>query len=244
MINRVIIYTTILILLCGIAAQGQAIDTTRQLKLLVSELKGLKDMSYDYEMSISFPNGDHDHMKGVTYMNNDEWVYYNDCDAYEMLYTQKWLYKADHRKKILTIVDMNKDYNKKLKKATERDIFKNGAVTGFLDSIMLKTAIVKRLKTVHDTLSILLEFPRASEVKEMNVVYDIKGHLPVKYDMVVYHPWQKTPKGIQVIETKITCSSFKKVTEKGKYSEDGLFSYKTGKLELKKYKNYTITTKM
>jgi len=232
------------VLMLPFAGDGQVFDTARELKKLVSDLKSMKNISYDYEMDIKFPNGERDYLKGMMYMNNDDWLYYNECDAFVMIYTHHWFYKADHRKKTLTIVNMDKDYNKKLRKATEKDIFQNGAVTTFLDSVLLKKATVQRIGKNGDTLEIALSFPKNVTVRKMDVVYDSKNHVPVKYDMTVNHPWQRTPKGIQVIETRMNCRNFKSITDKTVYDESNFFSYKKGKLELKKYNDYKFSTKM
>jgi hypothetical protein len=230
-------------MLLSLAVNGQALDTAVELKKLVSDFKSLKNMSYDYEMDIKFPDGQKDHVKGMTYLNSDDRLYYNDCDAFVMIYTQHWFYKADHRKKTLTIVNMDRDYDKRLKKATEKDIFQNGAVAMFLDSVLLKTATIKKMMHSKDTLVMVLDFPKRTFVKTMHIVFDLKSRLPAEYDMVVYHPWQKTPKGVQAIETRIQCSHFMK-PDKTITTERDFFSYENGRFELKKYNNYKFSTKM
>jgi hypothetical protein len=210
---------------------------------LVNSFKGLKNMGYSYEMASKFPNGDNDKIKGATYINNDDWIYYNDCDAFLMLYTRRYFYKADHRKRIVTFLDMDKGYNKKQRSATEKAIFQNGAVITFLDSIVLKTATVKKLTREGNVVEASLEFPKKALVKKFNITFDYTSNLPVNYEMTVYHPFQNTPKGVQVIESTIRCNDFKK-EGKNQFSENEIFSYKKGKLELKKYTNYRLSTKM
>jgi outer membrane lipoprotein-sorting protein len=232
-----------LLLIMPYAMHGQAEDTAADLRNLVSDFKSLKNVSYDYEMEIKFPDGTHDRMKGNIYINNDDLLYFNDCDAFIMMYTEHWFYKADHRKKRLTLVNLDKNYNKKLKKATEKDIFQNGAVANFLDSVLLKTASIKKVKREKDTLEIAFDFPKKSLIRALNIAYDWKNHLLVRYEMTVKQPLQRTPKGIQVMETRIKCNDFRK-SYKTKYNENDFFSYKNGKPELKKYNNYKFSSKM
>jgi len=201
-------------------------------------------MSYSYVMDASFPNGEKDHLKGTIYLDNDAQRYYNDCDAFTMIYTAHWLYKADHRNKKLAINNLDKENNKKLKTATEKDVFQNAAAITFLDSVVLKTAVVKKMKHEGNLLKVLLGFPKSALVQQIEVVYNIATNLPVSYDMMVSHPWQRTPKWGQVVQTRIKCSDFKKPSDKSSYDESNFFSYNKGDIELKKYKNYKLTVNM
>lgn len=232
------------LLLAPSIAIGQVIDTAGEIKKLVSDLKNLRNLSYNYEMNISFPNGERDHLNGMIYQDNDDWRYFDDCDAFTMIYTKHWFYRADHRKKSLTVVNMDSDYDKRLKKATEKDIFQNGAVLTFLDSVVLKTATIKKFNQKEGIVEITLGFPKSKLVREMEITYDGSKKMPVKYNMTVYSPFQRTPKGVQIIETKIKCSDFNKVSNKHAYDESNYFSYKNGGVELVKFRNYKLSTKM
>ena len=225
-------------------ADAQVLDTALELKKLVHDFKSFRNLGYDYVMDASFPNGEKDHFKGTSCLDNDDKLYFNDCDAFTILYTGHWFYKADHRKKTLVIVNLDKDNNKKLKATVEKDIFQNGAAITFLDSVVSKKAKIKKFQWSGDTLKVTLGFPQKEITQRIDIAYDTVSHLLASYSMTVDHPWQNTPKGIQVIETKIKCSDFKKITDKSEYEEENFFSYKNAKIELKKYNDYKLSDKM
>lgn len=223
---------------------GKPIDTTLVLTQLINNLESFKSLGYDYVMDAKFPNGDKDHIKGEAYSDNDKQFLYNNCDAYTMVYTKHWFYNADHRKKIVTVVNLDKNNNKKLKKATRNDILQNGTLTVFLDSIVLKKATIKKIKQESGITTIVLGFPKSMQIQELYLVYDTKNNFPVSYTMNVFQPMQKTASGIQGIKTSIKCSNFKKVTDLSVYNEHNYFSYNKGKLDFKKYNEYKLSTKM
>jgi len=197
-------------------------------------------MEYDYTMEVHFPNGDKDFLKGKSYINIDDKIYYNDCKSFTIIYTKKWFYKADHRKKTLLIINLNKDVDKKIKKEAYNQIFKNGAINTFLDSFVLKSASIKKIKNEDSIHNVSLSFPGSSLVQKMDIEYNSTDNMLISYYMVVSQPWQRTPKGIQSIEEKIKFDHFKKVTDKNIYNESNYFSYAKKKIELKKYKEYKL----
>ncbi len=220
-------------------------DTTSELKQLVNDLKSFKNLSYDYTMDAKFPNGDKDHLKGVIYFDIDDKFYYNSCDAFTMIYTAHWFYKADHKNKTLTIINLDKQKgkDKELKKAIQKEMFQNGATTTFLDSIVLKTATIKKLKREAGMLYVKLGFPASMVVQKIDLVYNTSDNLLSSYDMVEFQPWQRTSKGIEGMEVEVKFNNFKKVTDQSMYRQDNFFSYKKSKLELKKYDNYKLSAK-
>ena len=223
---------------------GHSIDTTAEIKNLVSIFKGFDNISYDYVMDATFPGGDKDQIKGYIYLDAKNKLYYNNSDAFLMLYTANWFYKADHRKKALTVIYLDKAKNKKQLKATEKDIFQNSAVSGFLDSIVMKKSKIKNINIENGMLHIILTFPKTVAVQKLDIVFDKRDSLPVSYFMTVVRPWHKTTKGIEVIETRINCTNFKKKADKNKYEESNFFSFDNKNLEIKKYKNYKLSCKI
>lgn len=109
---------------------------------------------------------------------------------------------------------------------------------------MLKTGRLKSYRQEGGIVHATLWFPKSELVQLLDVVYDGMSKLPIGYEMTVAHPWQKTPKGMQVVETKIKCSSFRKISDKSPCDESNFFSYNKGKIVLKKYKEYTLYSKI
>jgi hypothetical protein len=214
------------------------------LKQLIEDVKQLKNLSYDYKMDVEFPNGDKDHLQGMTYLNTDDKFYYNDCPAFTMIYSDKWFYKADHKNKTLTVIDLEKEENKKVKSGREKEIFKNGALNTFLDSFLMKRAIVKNFKQEGDTYDIQLGFKGSTNVKMLRVVYNNVNGLLISCEMLISEPWQKTANTIRSMQLKVKYDNFKKVVDKSMFSEAVFFSCDHRKLELKKYDNYKLTKKI
>jgi len=242
MVARIILYC-FTFLLIPLATGARDIDTSSELKNLVSIFKGFDNISYDYIMDGTFPGGEKDHIKGNIYIDTQNKLYYNNCDAFLMLYSANWYYKADHRKKLLTLIKLDKVKNKKQLIATENGLFRNSAVSKFLDSVVMKKAKTKYINLENGLLHIILGFPKTEAVQKMDIIFDKKDSMLVSYSMSVIYPLPKTQKGLEVIETSIKCTDFKNKPEKNKYEESNYFSYDDKKLEVKKYKNYKLSCK-
>lgn len=244
MIRNIKIYCFLIALLLSGTARAQSLDTAAELRQIGDQLRNFKNSGYDYTMEAQFPNGEKDQVKGYMYVNNEDKLLYNDCDAFTMIYSDHWLYKADHRKKTIDLVGLDKKDNKALKKSVEKDVFQNGATNPFLDSLVLKNAKIIKLKKNGDTVSVTLVFPKSKELKRMEIVYDGKNNSPVSYYASSFRQLQSSSKAVEGTEMHIHCSNFKIITDKSLYAQDRFFSYTNGKVELKKYNNYKLSTKM
>lgn len=232
----------LLLLLMPLSVFAQKIDTAAVLRQLTEHVKGLADLSYDYNMDITFPNGEKDNLKGVIYLNAADKVYYNECSAFTMIYSGHWFYKADHIQKTLTIIDANKD--RKGKKAREAELFRNDAVTTFLDSFLLKKSTIQKYVHNGNMIDISLRFPTTASVRSMDILYNTASDVLQSCYVTTSQPWQRTANGIQTLDMKVRFSNFQKITDKQKYSEEKFFTYENRKIELKKYNNYKLSTKI
>ena len=224
--------------------QGQSIDTNQVLKDIATEMKGIQKMSYAYDEQVAFPNGEKDNLKGTVSVDNEKRYMFNDCDAFTLLYTGKYFYRADHRKKTLSIVDLKKEDSKKLKKETEKEMFENGALNVFLDSVLLKKAIVKNFSKIGDSsIKLELVFPPAIPIQNLTLTYNRITKTLVSYNMHMFQPVSK--KAGQAIGVKITMNAydFNKLDNNFKNEQDKFFTFTKGKLEVKKYNNYKLIRK-
>lgn len=229
---------------CSTAA-AQAIDTAARLNKIFAELKGLKNVSYDYTRKGEFPNGDKDELKGKVFISRDDQSLLDDCDGYTMLYNGKWMYNANHRQKTLAIMDMQKGANKKMKQEVEKQVFGGASLDAFTDSLILKKATIKKFASDGKGAEKLsLAFPAGNIIKSIYIEYDRNTATVLRYEMVVFQPVQKTAEGIKGLTTRIACTNFSKTIDKAVFRDDAFFTYAKGKLSLKKYTTYKLTTKI
>jgi hypothetical protein len=236
-------YSFLILLFTPFLAKGTTIDTAAVLQHITANLHNLKCVAYKYSMTANFPSGETDQLTGIAYMDVNNEFLFNDCDAFTMIYNGHWLYKADHRKKELTIINVAKEQKYDSKKAMKKDIFKNTALSLFADSALLSKAKIRALIEQDDVEKIELGFSHSVAIEKIDVVYNRKDSMLVSYDIYSFQPMQRTAKGITGIRTKIKCSDFKIVADKSGYEEANYFSINNGKIILKKYNTYKLFSK-
>lgn len=242
MIKRIVnIYLTVLFI--PVASFAYSFDTASTLRKLISDLKDADNMTYKYVMSAKFPNGSSDRVEGKIYLDLGNKFYYNDCNAFTMLYSEQWFYKADHINKTIEIIDLTKEKDKQLRKKREENIFKKGALSTFLDSVMLKKGILKQMGYEGNVLKIAIRFPKTISIKAMSIDYDTLNDLPVNFNMTLRQQ-VSTSVGTEITDMNVNCSNFQKENDKSLYREDMFFLYTKNKLSLKKYENYKLLPKI
>jgi hypothetical protein len=215
-----------------------------ELKLIANELKTIKNMSYRYSLSAHYQNSDTDQVKGLVYVNNDKKLLFNDNNAFLVIYSSHWFYKADHRNKVVTILDLEKEKNRELKKSVEKDVFGNGAIATFIDSVVMKKGILKNFKEYNDTIQIEMGFPAWMNVKSISFIYDRKNQLFASYVIrTVYASGPSKGNTGDRIEV-MTCNDFSRNNDKRKYKESNYFSNGKNGLALKKYKKYKLISNL
>jgi hypothetical protein len=225
-------------------AFGQVRDQTGDIRQVISHLYACKEISYNYTIKAKYPNSQADQVKGEVYVNNAEKYLYNETDAFTIVYTSHWFYKADHRLKQIAIVNLDGDYNKELKRQLEKDVFENGALMYFIDSLVLKKAMVKKLKRQKDTLSADMSFPAGSLVTNMTFVYDRKAEVFISYSLKLFQPMSYNGNKIDGIAQSVSCNNFKKNSTNNKYKIGNLFTVDKDKVLLKKYNKYKLLAKL
>ena len=238
------VFFLLVIFLAPLLCAGAGTDTFSVVKEIVTVLKSVEKTAYDYTMDVTFPNGDKDHLEGNIFIDAHEKKYHVDCNAFEMLYTSNWLYKADHRSRKVTIVNLSGKEHDKMRAATERGIFKNDAIPVFLDSIILKNAKIRKQSFEGSLLKLELSFPEKGVVQRVEFLYDTSSKTVVKMLMTVRHLYEKTTKGPKFIETQISCRNFKCNAENNTLSEQPYFEVKGTKIVLNKFKDYRLISHM
>ncbi len=237
----------IFILLCTplvCSGQGNA-DGTAALKRVMNTIKNTQNISYKYDLSVLYPNGQSDRMKGDLFIDNIGMIMYNSSNYSTILYTGKWTYKADHSTKEITLVDNEKHLSKENKMQTEKEIFQNVTASIFIDSVILRKAIVKKYLNSNDTTFIEVGFPDEMFIKSIILKFNDREGKLISYNMITFRPWEDNTFGKNKgTRNTINCSNFIKGIEKNAYKTDKFFLIENGKVILKKYANYKVIAKI
>jgi hypothetical protein len=221
----------------GIASQ---LDTIRVLQQLVADVKNIDNVTYDYSIDMNFPNGNKDHLGGNVYMNKAQKLYYNNCNAFLMFCSSNWTYMADHKKKVVTIVNEAKKSSNRDRRAREKEIFEADALNKYLDTLLLKRAVIRKYISENGRYSVVLGFKGSTAIKRMELVYNTADKILVLCKMEVDQPIRQTVEGFDVAEMQIKLSTFKKIADNKMFSEAALFSFNRKRFELKKYGSYKL----
>jgi len=234
-------YSWLILLVFPLVSFGQHTSKTfGDVKKIADELKNIKGVAYKYDMKASYPNGQEDHLSGEVFVDENNQLLYNNSAAATMIYAQKWYYKADHRKKTVTVIDLDKAYSACDKKKMSDMVFKNGALITFIDSVVLKSATIKKYENANDTVKVELTFPKQAQLRDISMVYDVKSKMFVSYRISVFHATGAEDEGVLQV---ISCSGFRKPDDIQKYKQDNFFTIKSGKVVLKKFNKYKLFAK-
>jgi hypothetical protein len=240
--NRQILYCVFWVCPCFLYGQGTSQEMDK-VRLIMEEIKNTDLVSYSYSLNVRYPNNQKDHIKGEAYIDTKDKILYNECDAFTMIYSGHWYYRADHRKKSTSIINLDKEYSDEAKNGIEKDIFKNGALVTFIDSVVLKTAILKQYKKQKDTVRIELAF-KSGIMNNISIAYNEKSKSLISYTVNTFQPVKSIGNKTEGISQTISCNNFRKKPNKNKYKLDNFFVLKNGKMVVNKYSNYPLYTKL
>ena len=228
---------------CFFQALGQRLDTMSELNRFASSLKAATNMTYHYAMRAVYPNKETDQVTGDLYLDNSKKQFYNDCDAFTLLFNPHCYYRADHRKKTVDVLNLEKSVNKKYRKGIEKEVFQSGAMITFLDSLLMKKSKVSLLSKEADILDFRLSFPKGQAIQTMEVLFDCATNLPVRIEMDLFQQTQNKPLSGPTtgISTHMKCEKFRRVTEMDIPDESSLYEIKKGNIELVRYTNYKLS---
>ncbi len=216
-----------------------------ELVKIITALKQMQNVRYEYLLTATYPNGQTDRLKGEVFVGNDRKLFYNSNEAFTMLYTDVWFYKADHREKAIALVNLNKHLHKDFKQQMEKDLFAQNTVNLYLDSLVQRFATVKGLKKSGDTVRMDLIFPANMQIKTISLEFNDKDKILISYAMRIFQPWHDDEFGKDKGTTEvITCKNFKRISDKKAYSTDKFFVIKKDKVTLKKHGSYNLTSKL
>ena len=224
-------------------AQMQGGDM-QEVKRIMEEMKATNNVGYDYSMSALYPNDQKDQIKGEVIIDNGNKFLYNNCDAFTMIYSSHWFYKADHRKKTVTIVNLDREYKNELKEGVEKDVFQNASLITFIDSVLFKFATIKSFNKNWNILRAELAFPKGMSIRNINLVYNDKKKALVSYSMNTFQPTGQKKNKTEGISESVSCSNFKQTGKKKNHRTDDYFSFNKGQITLKKYNKYKLYTKL
>lgn len=236
-----------MLLICQLPANllAQRKDGREVVESILNTLKTMNRVSYDYEMLITYPDGNKQGIKGAVFIDNANKEMYNESDLQTVIFTGRWSYKADHVQKEVVIVNNEKHLNKKYRTEMEEQLFHNNSLSGFLDSVVLKKAQVKSYSRTNDTVRAELIFPKTHMIRSLSFSYDDAHKKFVSYSVTTFVPWTGDEKLKNNGTTNyIKCSRFAEGEKASGLALNGYFVVSGNKAILKKYTNYKLNSEL
>lgn len=235
---------TLVLLLTGFGARSQE-PGMAELRTAVGELKALKTYRYETETTAVFPGGKKDRMTTKVYMDAPGKRLGYQTDYELLVLTPQWVFKADHKRKIASVLNVPK-YDRQHKKELGEieKLFKSNLTATFLDSVVLRNGKLASAKKSGDLMTFVLRFPDDFSIEEVVMVYNSATRLPESVKIRTFYPGDLSgsPEKGTVIETFSTGYSVTvpaKVFDTGQY-----FRIQNGKPVLLRYKDYKVTTNL
>ena len=235
---------SLLLLLSCTPCFAGVVDTMGVKRRLAERLRGINCSAYSYVKSAVFPNGDKDKLEGKVVMDDVEKAYFDNCGAYTLFYDGTWFYRADHRKKRVTILNYRKYAGNAKKKQYDRELFENHAFHEFLDSVVLTTAALACYVVTGPTISYTFTFPTSSHIKRFALSYDTLGHHPLEYSLDLFEPAPQHCGDLSGTTVKVVCKDFVIERPLPLPHPNDYFEVKHGKMTLKKYIHYQVISKL
>src|SRR5690606_36910772 len=104
---------TVLWMCCcmSLVTQAQQAASAEELMAVARDLKSLRSYGYDYRITMTAPDGQQEELSGKTFWDATSGIMYNTNAATTVLLTPKWYYRAEHKDRELTLIDLDKHYN-------------------------------------------------------------------------------------------------------------------------------------
>lgn len=229
----------------GLVSAQQRKDAFDVVQSVLKRLKDIREVSYTYDLLITYPQGNKERVKGRVYVNNEQRELFNENNFQSFFYTSEWSFKANHQDREVAIINNKKYINKDNRADMEKLLFQNNSLSVFLDSIVMKKAMVKNYRKSNDTINVELSFPQKSILRSIVFCYDNEHKKLISYSMRTFYPEDgRTFDEKKGVSNYIVCSSFLEGDSSEKLSADIYFEVNRNKVSLKKYPGYKVNSKL
>lgn len=227
-----IIGVFVLLLVIGYRAEG-VVTLPQPLDQIQKELSAMTSFSYDYIVKQSYPDGTTNVLKGRVNTSKD---YFEESNAqYFILQNRSWYYKADHSSKTIYIIDLEHVRAAAKKKLPAR------RMNIIPDSILAKYGKINT-SVKGDLARVDISFGDDVLLKKLYLEYDLKEKLPKVYriESDVMYEIDKETFDEKYARQVLTMTNFEHKSVMGTMNMNDYFSYKNGKIVLKKYTSYKL----
>lgn len=224
---------------CAIAQPGM--EPIRKLQAVMNSFKQLKTFSYDFMVEAKYPDGTSEKMSGGIYRNEPGKILFTHNDLALSFSDSTWVYNADHTTKRVSVINKKRPSGGKTNIALQE--YPDDLFAELIDSVIIKRAAIKSYRESNDTLYLSVDFPKMSmlPMTRLELQYNTRQQLP--YSLQVYFAQDQEPDmngKVNTIYQKYNCYNYSRKPRK--YKAEDFFTLKNGKVNLRKYKDYKLTT--
>lgn len=213
----------------------------KDLRTIVDGLKAMHSYGYDYELQAKFEDGKSESFKGTVAIDQQAKIMCHQSDKFEFMISGPWYYRAEHDKRAVTVIDMDKHYNGKGKQQLQDNFFSGQLTANMLDSVIVPNAEIQQYSKAGDTIRISLVLKRGTPtpIKRVEVKYILSQAKPAS--MIFYAVYPSVNGAKRAVNTQvIRCYNYKRETQSSCKDIHTLFSVRNNEIKLNKYKNYML----
>ncbi|MGN6568089.1 MAG: hypothetical protein ACTHJ0_09060 [Flavipsychrobacter sp.] len=231
--------------LAFVHSYGQEPSQQTVVRSVFKQLEHLHKVSFNYLINAEFPNDKIEQLKGQARFDNEHKLMFNDSKHQTVIYNDNWYYKADHSRRVISIINLDKQ-RKVRKDQMENNVFGNGFMDTYIDSTVLKYARITNCKNKGDSLDIQLAFPANMNLKTIHLVYSLKQQLPLSISMGLYYPWTGNEQKFKGKGTtyEISYYDYSNSFDYRNYTVDHYFRVSSGKVAALKFDKYKLITQL
>ncbi len=229
------IYLIVLVLIQSAEPLLAQAAVPEELKRIQKQLKNQPVMSYEYVVEQKLEDGKINKATGKIIKGRD--FYYESNPSRLTIQTEKWYYRLDHIGKTIFIVDLEKVRSKQKVAKTSPA----GDLNLIPDSVLSKHGKFD-IRDAGGISKIRVSFKEETLIRDIYIEYDDAKKVPVLYQVRMMVPygvdgWNYEERFVDQAMTA-TGFSFSVDDEAGNLSP--YFSFKNGKVQLKKYNHYKL----
>ncbi len=216
-----------------------------EIREVYSNILNKNVVQYKYTLDISYPNSNKEKLEGFAYNNKVQHFSMNTSKSHAYIYSKDWYIKANHVNKTVAVINLHKRYSKEYKAGLEDELFNSKILGAYTDSFIMKHGYVANSKINADTVSVKMGFKDDIIIDYINLVYLKSDKKLLRYEMKISMPENDIQPGKKLSYIhEIKCTDFRYETDLEIEDIGQYFTINNGSVELKKYKNYKLYSKL
>lgn len=229
----------------ALQAQKPSQQDNDLMREIVTRFGSMKTFAYESEINAVFPTGETDKLRTRLYMDKAGGRFFYKTDNQLSLLTPKWAFQVNHNTQTVGVFRV-KAYNARNKNMPPLTaLFKDNPAAAMIDTLLLRTASIRSVKNEKEITTLTLGFPEDSYVRDIVIVYNRRTAMPVTVRIRTFmadHRYPAADGKLKGTSYDVVCRNYTSSVPETVFDTQPYFTLKDGKVILKDFTKYKLTT--